>query len=140
VESGTEAADSPQVKGQKIKEERPVRFRGQGDHLALLFIDRLIENMLQVRCLTAQTGAVINDLAVNFPCGKVNKAQDSPSTLAGANCSFAAPNSHVAERLFYIITDLKRGAASNSTLFAGVPNPVTPAAINKSNLGLWRLL
>jgi hypothetical protein len=34
--------------------------------------------MLQVRGLTAQTGAVIDDLAVNFSCGKINKAQDSP--------------------------------------------------------------
>src|SRR6185369_2954403 len=80
VESRPEAADSPQVEGQEVKEQGSVRFRGQGDHLALLFIDRLIENMLQVRGLNAQTGAVINDLAVNFPCGKVNKAQDSPST------------------------------------------------------------
>jgi hypothetical protein len=35
--------------------------------------------MLQVRGFTAQTGAVIHDLAVNFACGKVNKAQESPS-------------------------------------------------------------
>src|SRR6185503_7499147 len=73
MESGAEAADSPQIERQKVKEERPVRLRGQGDHLALLFVDRLIENMLQVRRLTAQTSAVVDDLAVNFSCGKVNK-------------------------------------------------------------------
>ena len=80
VEAGAKAADSAKVEGQEVEEERPVRFRGQRDHLALLFVDRLIENMLQIRGLTAQTGAVIDDLAVNFACGKVNKAQDSPST------------------------------------------------------------
>jgi hypothetical protein len=35
--------------------------------------------MLQVRSLTAQTGAVVDDLAVNFTSGKINKTQGSPS-------------------------------------------------------------
>jgi hypothetical protein len=80
VEAGAEAPDCAKIEGKKVKKERAVRFRGQGDHLALLFVDRLIENVLQVRGLTAQAGAVIHDLAVNFSSGKVDKTQDSPST------------------------------------------------------------
>src|SRR6478735_5006099 len=85
MESGAKAADSSQIEREEVKEECPVRFRGQGDHLALLFVDRFIENMLQVRGLTAQTGAVIDDLAVNFAGGKVNKAQESPHTRGAKN-------------------------------------------------------
>jgi hypothetical protein len=79
MEAGTKAPDSAQVEGQKVEEEGTIGLRGQGDHLAFLFVCRLIENMLQVRSLTAQTGAVVDDLAVNFTSGKINKTQGSPS-------------------------------------------------------------
>jgi hypothetical protein len=45
--------------------------------------------MLQVRSLTAQTGAVIDDLAVDFTSGKINKTQDSPSIRAKNTVSVA---------------------------------------------------
>src|SRR5262249_12498601 len=74
-----ETAHSPQVEWQEVKKQRPVSLRGQGGHLAFLFVCRFIENMLQVLGLTAQTGAVIDDLAVDFASGKINKAQGSPT-------------------------------------------------------------
>src|SRR5262249_62418972 len=79
VKARAEAAHSPQVEWQEVKKQGPVSLRGQGDHLAFLFVCRFVENMLQVRGLTAQTGAVIDDLAVDFTSGKINKAQGSPS-------------------------------------------------------------
>src|SRR5471030_2660361 len=89
MEAGAEAAHGAQVKRQEVKEERAVRFGGQGDHLAFLLVDRSIVNMLQVRGFAAQTGAVIHDLAVNLASGKVYKAQDSPSILGRANRTLA---------------------------------------------------
>jgi hypothetical protein len=63
--------------------------------------------MLQVRGFTAQTGAVIHDLAVYFASGKIYKAQDSPSIRANGAQKRNPYGSHnlSAERLFYIITD-----------------------------------
>src|SRR5205823_5640175 len=66
MKAGAKTPDCAEIEGKKVKKKRAVRFRGQGDHLALLLVDRLIENVLQVRGLTAQAGAVIHDLAVNF--------------------------------------------------------------------------
>src|SRR5947209_3653844 len=84
METRAEASNCSEIQRQEVKEERTVGFRRQGDHLAFLLVDRLIENMLQVRCFTAQTGAVINDLAVNFASGKVYETQGSPSIRARA--------------------------------------------------------
>src|SRR6185437_10028285 len=104
MEAGTEAANSAEIEGQKVKKQGTVSLRGQGDHLAFLFVCRFIENMLQVRCLTAQTGAVIDDLAVNFTSGKINKAQGSPSIRTKPRYLRPGPKRPCTERLFYIIT------------------------------------
>src|SRR6266849_4064450 len=78
MEAGAEAAYSAKIQRKEVKEERAVGLRGQGDHLAFLLVYRLIENMLQVRGFTAQTGAVVHDLAVNLASRKINKTQDAP--------------------------------------------------------------
>src|SRR5262249_20671793 len=78
METRPEPAHGAQIERQKIEKEGSIGLRSQGDHLAFLFVCRFIENMLQIRGLTAQTGAVIDDLAVNLPRGKVNKTQGSP--------------------------------------------------------------
>jgi hypothetical protein len=57
--------------------------------------------MLQVRGLTAQTGAVIHDLAINLTSGKIYKAQDSPSIRAQAfPIDAVAPNDPLLKDFF----------------------------------------
>jgi hypothetical protein len=75
MKSGFEAADRSQVKREEVEEERAIRLCRQGDHLALLLFARLVKDVLQVRRLPAQAGAVVDDLAVNLARGEIDKAQ-----------------------------------------------------------------
>src|SRR5207237_6728655 len=65
--------NSSQIQGKKIKEECAVRFRGQGNHLALLILSSMVVNPLQVGGLSTQTWTVVHQLAVNFARRKVNE-------------------------------------------------------------------
>src|SRR5216683_2625018 len=75
VEPRLETSDGAQIERKKIEEKSSIGLGGQRDHLAFLLIGRFIENELQVRRLTAQTGAVIDDFAIDLAGRKIDKTQ-----------------------------------------------------------------
>src|SRR6266404_3638428 len=68
-----ETAHRPQIKGQKIEEQRPVCLRRQRNHLALLILPGVIVDPLQVCGLSAQTWTVVHQLAINFARRKIDE-------------------------------------------------------------------
>ena len=68
-----EAADGAQIERKEVKEQRAVSLRGQGNHLALLAGAGVVVNPLQIGGLAAQTGSVVDQLAVDLACGKVDE-------------------------------------------------------------------
>src|SRR5271157_267537 len=81
MEAGFEPANTAEVEGKEIEEKSAVGFCSQGDHFPAGFPQGLIKNPLEVGGLTAQTSAVVNDLAVDFAGSEVNEthAVRSPS-------------------------------------------------------------
>ena len=73
MESRFESSYRPQIQRQKIKEKRPVRFRCQRNHLALLILPGVVVNILQVRGFSAQTWTVVHQLAIDFARRKINE-------------------------------------------------------------------
>src|SRR2546430_1715156 len=59
-----EAAHRSQVQRKKIEEQRAVRFRGQRHHFALLVLAGVVVNPLEVGGFSAETRAVVNQLAI----------------------------------------------------------------------------
>jgi hypothetical protein len=78
VESGFEAPNRTEIQREEVEKERTVGFRRQGDHLPLLFFRGFVVNALQVRRFTAQSGAVIDDFAVDLAGGEIDETQKSP--------------------------------------------------------------
>ena len=74
--------DRAQVDGQEVEEERALRLRGQRDHLAAVVLRDLAEDPLQVRRLPAQTGTVVDDLAVDLLGHVVDVGHRKPSFTA----------------------------------------------------------
>ena len=79
VDASLEAANTAEIEGQEVEEKGAFRLRGQRDHLALLLLAGLLINKLQIGRLAAETGAVIDDLAINFPGREVDEAQTNAS-------------------------------------------------------------
>jgi hypothetical protein len=81
VETRLEAANAADVDREEIEEKGPVSFGREGDHLAARLAQRLIKNPLQIGRLASQSGAVIDDFAVDFPGREVDEthAVRSPS-------------------------------------------------------------
>src|SRR6266705_3004753 len=72
VEAGLEAADRPQVHREEVEEQGALGLGGQRDHLAPGVGRHLAVDVLQVRRLAAQAGAVIDELAVDLAGRVVN--------------------------------------------------------------------
>src|SRR6267378_1636447 len=68
-----ESAHRSQVQWQEVKEEGPVRLRGERNHLALLVLAGMVVDPLQVGGLSAQTWTVIHQLAINFARRKIDE-------------------------------------------------------------------
>src|SRR5579862_9596626 len=85
MDSRLEAAHRAEIQRQEIEEQSTLGFRGQRDHLALLLVRSFLVDDLQIRCLAAQPGAIVHDLAVNLPGCEVDETQrlssnaDTPS-------------------------------------------------------------
>ena len=73
METRLEAANLAQGQGQEVEEERPLRLRGKRNHLALGLRVRLSVNVMEVRRLAAETGAVVDELYVYFAGGVIYK-------------------------------------------------------------------
>src|SRR5579859_675431 len=80
MEARFEAAHGAQIQGQEIEEEGAVGFRCQRNHFSFLILAGVVVHPLQVRGLSAQTGTVVDELAVNFARRKINERHVS-STL-----------------------------------------------------------
>src|SRR5437899_12424289 len=80
-----ETAHRSQIQGQEVEEERAVRFRPQGDHFPLLVLSRVIVNPLQVAGLSAKTGTVVHQLAINFARGKTDERHFVVKQTAATN-------------------------------------------------------
>src|SRR5205085_2113480 len=78
VETGLEATDGAEVERQEVEEQSTDRLGGERDHLALLLVTGLVEDHLQVRRLAAESGAVIDDLAVDLAGREIDKTQTLP--------------------------------------------------------------
>src|SRR5512138_114419 len=77
VEAGLEPPDLAEREGQEVAEERALGLGRQGDHLPLRVRVRLRVDVLQVRRLPAEAGAVIDDLAVDLARAVVDEAHRS---------------------------------------------------------------
>src|SRR4051812_40508004 len=75
MEAGFEAANGPEIEWKEIEEEGTVSFGGKRDHLALLLLVGLIEDILQIGRLAAETGAIVDDLAIDLASREVDETQ-----------------------------------------------------------------
>ena len=66
MESGLETPHRTQFERHEIKEERAIGFRGETDELPLRLRSSRIVDVLQVGRLTAQSGPLVDNLAVDF--------------------------------------------------------------------------
>lgn len=73
VESRLESSDFTEAQGKEVEEERPFGFRREGDHPSLGVGVGVGVDELQVGCFSAQTGPVVDDLAIDFSTGNVDK-------------------------------------------------------------------
>ncbi len=71
-----ESAHGAEIEGQKVEEKGAIRLRRQRNHLPFLIRSRVLVNPLQIGGLPAKAGAVINQLAVDFACRKIDKRHD----------------------------------------------------------------
>src|SRR5580700_2960681 len=71
-----------QVEGKKIEEKCPIRLGGQRHHLSLLIRSRVFVDPLQIRGLPAEAGTIVDELAVYFARGKINKRHNFLSFAA----------------------------------------------------------
>jgi acyl-CoA hydrolase len=74
VEARLEAADLAERQRQEVEEERALRLRREADHLPLRLGVRALVDVLEVRRLPAETGAVIDQLAVDLASHVVDEA------------------------------------------------------------------
>src|SRR5260370_5371079 len=97
VNARLEAPHCTQIQRQEIEKQGSISLGGQRDHLPLLLFGCFLEDELQIRRLTAQPGAVIDDLAVDLACCEVDETQkvssETPAKKTLANHSLDAPAS-----------------------------------------------
>ena len=74
-----EAADRSQLQGHEIKEQCAFSFSGEADQFPFCLSGSRIIDVLQVRRLSTQSGAVVNDLAINLSGCVVNESHTARS-------------------------------------------------------------
>jgi len=67
MKTSAEAPDLAEIDREEVKKERSLRFGGERDQLAFVFGTRDLVDVLQIGRLAAETGPVVDDLAVDFP-------------------------------------------------------------------------
>jgi hypothetical protein len=73
LDAGLEASDDPDVERKQVEKERPVRLRLERDHLAPGAGGGAAVDMVEVRRLSTQTGAVVDDFGRHLHGGVVEK-------------------------------------------------------------------
>src|SRR5579862_3796452 len=66
MEPRAESADGAEIDRKKIEEERALGFGGERDQLALRRRSHFLVNVFEVGRLAAETGTVVDDLAVDL--------------------------------------------------------------------------
>src|SRR5437660_2852165 len=97
VNARLEAPHRTQIQRQEIEKQGSISLDGERDHLPLLLFGCFLEDELQIRRLTAQPGAVVDDLAVDLACCEVDETQkvssETPAKKTLANDSLNARTS-----------------------------------------------
>src|SRR5437870_2173292 len=78
VNASLEAADRAEIQRKEVEEQSTLSLGGQRDHLAFLLLGRFLIDVLQICRLAAQSGAVVDDFAIDLSGSKVDKAQNVP--------------------------------------------------------------
>ena len=68
LEAGVHFHDLSEVQRHEVEEERPVALGGDARKLALAVGGHEVMDLLYVGRLSGESGSVIDDLAVDFPC------------------------------------------------------------------------
>src|SRR5215475_13444976 len=89
MEARFEAAHGPQVQRKEVEEQRAVRFRGQRHHFALLVLPGVFVNPLKVGGFSAETRAVVHQLAINFARRKIDERHFVVDPNAATNLAYA---------------------------------------------------
>src|ERR1700746_1560319 len=82
-----EPAHRPQVQRKEIEEERAVRFGGERHHFALLVLPGVVVNPMEVGGFSAETRAVVNQLAINLARRKIDERHFVVDQLCGPKFS-----------------------------------------------------
>jgi hypothetical protein len=90
MKARSKSAHGSKVERKKIEEESAVRLGCERNHLSFLIRSRVVVNPLQVRGLPAKAGAVVDELAVDFASGKINKRHNFLSFAADVTYSIAS--------------------------------------------------
>ncbi len=85
-----ESAHRSQIQRQKVEKDRPVGLRCQRNHFPFLILACVVVDPLQVRGLSAETRTVVNQLAVNFACRKIDERHLSRSDLGSKLIAYAS--------------------------------------------------
>jgi hypothetical protein len=73
LNTNIKSPDLSQVQRKEIEKECSIPLRINGNHLPANIVHRRAKNVLEVRRLSAKTGPIINDLALNFVFAEINK-------------------------------------------------------------------
>src|SRR5579872_1003348 len=88
---------------QEVEEQRTFGLGGQRDHLALLLVRSFLVDHLQIRGLAAESGAIVDDLAVDLAGCEVDETQGFPQGAGIPLRGGAHTNVLMEARGFYII-------------------------------------
>src|SRR5258708_6301236 len=92
VNARLEAPHRTQIQRQEIEEQGSIGLGGERDHLALLLFGCFLEDELQIRRLAAQSGAVVDDLAVDLTCCEVDETQKVSSETPAKRFAQTTPS------------------------------------------------
>jgi hypothetical protein len=73
LNTNIKSPDLSQVQRKEIEKECSIPLRIDGNHLPAYIVHRRAKNVLEVRRLSAKTGPIINDLALNFVFAEINE-------------------------------------------------------------------
>jgi hypothetical protein len=82
MKAGPKAADGSQIQRQEVEKQGAIGLGSQRDHLSLLASSRFVVDALEIRCLAAEAGAIVDNLAIDLASSEIDEAQSSPRTRA----------------------------------------------------------
>ncbi len=92
MDARLEAPHRAQIEWQEVEEQGSIGLGSKRDHLALLLFGCFLEDELQIRRLAAQSGAVVDDLAVDLARCEVDETQKVSSEIAAKKTLRTTPS------------------------------------------------